>query len=80
MNRILNVRSAIYTQFHGSSAFSVISQRGDDFAAYYTSMYLMQDTGELKRKIKKAGAIAKMIDSDVSARAEVSAFFLICFS
>src|SRR6266404_3083855 len=46
MNRILAVRSAIYDQFHGSSALSVIGQRGDDFAAYYTSMYLIQDTGE----------------------------------
>lgn len=46
MNLILNVRSAIYSQFHGSSALSVLGQRDDDFAAYYTPMYLMQDTGE----------------------------------
>src|SRR6202158_707216 len=46
MKRILAGQSAIYNQFHGSSAFSVISQRGDDYAAYYTAMYLIQDTGE----------------------------------
>lgn len=50
MNRSLNVRSAIYDQFHGSSAVSVIGQWGDDFAAYYTSMYLIQDTGEAVQK------------------------------
>jgi len=47
VNRILNVRSAIYDQFHSSSsALPALSQRADDFAAYYTSMYLIQDTGE----------------------------------
>lgn len=44
MQRVLGVRSAIYNQFHGSTA--VTSLKGDDFAAYYTSMYLIQDTGE----------------------------------
>lgn len=51
MNRILDVRSAIYDQFHSSSsALSALRQRADDFAAYYTSMYLIQDTGEAVQK------------------------------
>jgi hypothetical protein len=59
VNRILNVRSAIYDQFHGSSsALTNLSQRADDFAAYYTSMYLIQDTGE---------AVQKHMSSDFSS-------------
>ena len=44
MQQVLSVRSAIYGQFHGSTALTGL--QGDDFAAYYTSMYLIQDTGE----------------------------------
>jgi hypothetical protein len=46
MQRILQAQSAIYNQFHGSSAVSVSGPKNDDFAAYYTSMYLIQDTAE----------------------------------
>jgi hypothetical protein len=46
MNRILDAQSAIYDQFQHSSAFSAISKQRDQYAAYYTSMYLIQDTGE----------------------------------
>lgn len=44
MQQVLTSRSAIYSQFHGSSAVKRL--QGDDFAAYYTSMYLIQDSGE----------------------------------
>ena len=51
VNRILSVRSAIYDQFYNSSsALPALSQRADDYAAYYTSMYLIQDTGEAVQK------------------------------
>ncbi|HZS63679.1 MAG TPA: hypothetical protein VFA53_04175 [Xanthobacteraceae bacterium] len=49
MMQVLNVRTAIYDQFHGSSAgpaFFFRSENADAYAAYYTSMYLIQDTGE----------------------------------
>jgi hypothetical protein len=46
MQHVLQAQSSIYAQFHGSSASSVNGPQGDDFAAYYTSMYLIQDTGE----------------------------------
>jgi hypothetical protein len=51
VNLILNVRTAIYDQFHGSSsALFTLSQHADDYAAYYTSMYLIQDTAEAVQK------------------------------
>ena len=49
MDQILAVRSNIYDQFHGSKAGTEHFFKGDhaaEFAAYYTSMYLIQDTGE----------------------------------
>jgi hypothetical protein len=46
MQRVLQARSDIYNQFQGSSALSLKGPQGDDFAAYYTSMFLIQDTGE----------------------------------
>src|SRR5208283_2330368 len=49
MNRILAVRSKIYDQFHGSKAgpeHFFKDENAEAFAAYYTSMYLIQDTGE----------------------------------
>ena len=49
MNNVLDVRSAIYDQFHGSSAGPAHffrPENKDAYAAYYTSMYLIQDTGE----------------------------------
>jgi hypothetical protein len=49
MMQLLNVRTAIYDQFHGSSAGSAFffrPENADAYAAYYTSMYLIQDTGE----------------------------------
>jgi hypothetical protein len=46
MNRVLDAQSAIYDQFQHSSAFLAISKQRDQYAAYYTSMYLIQDTGE----------------------------------
>ncbi|WP_145832079.1 hypothetical protein [Bradyrhizobium huanghuaihaiense] len=44
MQKTINVRSQIYDRFHNSTAHGAL--HGDDFAAYYTSMYLIQDTGE----------------------------------
>lgn len=49
MKQLLNVRTAVYDQFHRSSAgpaFFFRSENADAYAAYYTSMYLIQDTGE----------------------------------
>ena len=47
--QVLTTRSAIYDQFHGSSAgpaFFFKPENKNTFAAYYTAMYLIQDTGE----------------------------------
>jgi hypothetical protein len=49
MIQLLKVHAAIYDQFHGSSAgpaFFFRPENVDAYAAYYTSMYLIQDTGE----------------------------------
>jgi hypothetical protein len=49
MMQLLKVHTAIYDQFHGSSAgpaFFFQPANADAYAAYYTSMYLVQDTGE----------------------------------
>jgi len=49
MMQVINVHTAIYDQFRGSSAgpaFFFRSENVDAYAAYYTSMYLIQDTGE----------------------------------
>ncbi len=53
MDRILRARTAIYDHFHSSSAISMLGPQGDRFAAYYTSMYLIQDTGESVREHMK---------------------------
>ena len=49
MKHLLKVRSEIYNQFDASSAgqkhfYQPVN--ADAYAAYYTSMYLIQDTGE----------------------------------
>lgn len=47
--KLLDVRSEIYDQFHGSSigpGYFFLPENADSYAAYYTSMYLIQDTGE----------------------------------
>lgn len=49
MDQILAVRSKIYDQFHGSTAGPAHffeNEHAEAYAAYYTSMYLIQDTGE----------------------------------
>jgi hypothetical protein len=49
MDQILAVRSKIYDQFHGSNAgpeHFFKDEYAEAFAAYYTPMYLIQDTGE----------------------------------
>jgi hypothetical protein len=49
MMQLLSVRTGIYDQFQGSSAgkaFFFRPENADAYAAYYTSMYLIQDTGE----------------------------------
>ena len=53
MKNVLEVREEIYNQFHNSSALeSYFSkpENADKFAAYYTSMYLIQDSGVVSRK------------------------------
>jgi hypothetical protein len=49
MKKILKIREMIYQQFHNSRAGEVHfykEEQKDTYAAYYTSMYLIQDTGE----------------------------------
>lgn len=49
MEQVLSLRSAIYDQFQRSSAgpgYFLLEANRDAYAAYYTSMYLIQDTGE----------------------------------
>ena len=49
MDAVLKARSEIYDQFHGSRAgpeYFFKDTHSDEYAAYYTSMYLIQDTGE----------------------------------
>jgi hypothetical protein len=49
MKQLLAVHTAIYAQFHGSSAATAFFFRRENanaYAAYYTAMYLIQDTGE----------------------------------
>ena len=49
MKSLLHARGQIYDQFHASSAMQshfFEAQQEDAYAAYYTSMYLIQDTGE----------------------------------
>jgi len=49
MNKLLHAREQIYNHFHASSAMQSHffgAQQDDAYAAYYTSMYLIQDTGE----------------------------------
>jgi len=49
MNQILDVRNKIYNHFHASKACQTYfckPENRDTYAAYYTSMYLIQDTGE----------------------------------
>lgn len=49
MDTVLHKRSEIYDQFHRSNAghdYFFKDAHADEYAAYYTSMYLIQDTGE----------------------------------
>ena len=49
MDLVMQVREQIYAQFHRSSAGSAhffLDKNADDYAAYYTAMYLIQDTAE----------------------------------
>ena len=49
MDKILKGRSEIYDQFHGSRAghdYFFDDTHADEYSAYYTSMYLIQDTAE----------------------------------
>jgi hypothetical protein len=47
--KILGVRSSIYDQFHGSDCgmkHFLKPENADSYAAYYTAMYIIQNTGE----------------------------------
>jgi len=49
MDRLLDLQRKIYDQFQGSAAgpsHFFLDQHADAYAAYYTSMYLLQDTAE----------------------------------
>lgn len=49
MQQILSLHEAIYNQFHQCSAgpaYFFLPQRANEYSAYYTSMYLIQDTAE----------------------------------
>jgi hypothetical protein len=58
MNEVLDARTRIYDWFQSSSSmqshFSQTAQQ-DAYAAYYTSMYLIQDTAESVSSICSAG-------------------------
>jgi hypothetical protein len=58
MDQILAVRSNIYDQFQGSNAAQEHFFKADHaeaYAAYYTAMYLIQDTGESVQSHMKRG-------------------------
>ena len=58
MDKVLQVRSKIYDQFHHSAAgpdFFFKDVHADEYAAHYTSMYLIQDTGEAVWKHLRRG-------------------------
>jgi hypothetical protein len=55
MQRILNVHTAIYKQFHSSSAVRSVGPQDDDFVAYSNSMYLIADTAESVMHHMQAG-------------------------
>lgn len=58
MDQILAVRSNIYDQFHGSNAgreHFFKDDHAEAYAAYYTAMYLIQDTGESVQSHMKRG-------------------------
>jgi hypothetical protein len=60
MEKLLTIRELIYDQFHHSNAGETHffkPENADVYAAYYTSMYLIQDTGE---------AILEHIETDFS--------------
>lgn len=49
MDQVLAIHSRIYDQFHNSTAgpaFFFKEEHKEAYAAYYTAMYLIQDTGE----------------------------------
>lgn len=61
MERLLEARDAIYAQFHASSAGRAhffLDENAEDYAAYYTAMYLIQDTGEAVYMHAKQGFAA----------------------
>jgi hypothetical protein len=57
MNKLLEISTQIYDQFHlragTSHFFKKVNE--DEFAAYYTAMYLLQDTGEALLTHRSAG-------------------------
>jgi hypothetical protein len=60
MEQILDVRSTIYDQFHGSSAGPAHFFKDDNagaYAAYYTSRYLIQDAGEAIWRVTAASVL-----------------------
>jgi hypothetical protein len=64
MDGLLGVREAIYSQFHASSAGPAhffLDSNAEDYAAYYTAMYLIQDTAEaIYTHAKKGFATSSM--------------------
>jgi hypothetical protein len=58
MDKVLRAHSQIYDQFHGSKAgkdFFFQTAHADQHAAFYTSMYLIQDTAEAIRAHMQRG-------------------------
>jgi hypothetical protein len=58
MDKILAVRANIYDQFHGSNAgreHFFKDEHREAYAAYYTAMFLIQDTGESVQSHMKRG-------------------------
>jgi hypothetical protein len=64
MDHILAVHSKIYDQFHGSKAYDDHFSKKEcaaEYAAYYTSMYLIQDTGESVSMHMKRGFLSNLV-------------------
>lgn len=66
MERIAEIRSRIYDYFHGSAAcqdYFFDSPQEERYAAYYTSMYLLQDTTESLLRHREKGFSADPLES-----------------
>ncbi len=79
MDKILAVRSKIYDQFHKSMAgpdYFFKDQNAAEYAAYYTSMYLIQDTGEAVFEHMKNGFSSNPMQAYIEFWGVMQAIFI----